>query len=461
LLQQRDSSLAGKALEEAIWKLHKYRQEKDSNPEKTAVAPDKSDTQTLAGQISHWSSSETLVSPTLDAVQTNMLPDHPNQDIEKQLREGLRSIAKEYRQQGISRSTAPDLRNMTERQFLLEVLSKPDWSDRLQERGIEVNEQTLQVISWQLKKIHPSNLLDYNTAVGNFNEKCEGKDLARLRVEPAGLRGGIYWTDRGGQPHARFMSLKNPLGDEHEFYIGETNTEIATFTEDWVTEHLRVSTHNKKNYCLSKSDVQRFVKEGDECNHWTCTELTYHPMEKGVYCTDKGTRIYTLRNAPYEDYAEEDDKNFQYFLSMPHNQIEGPTAAYCCHGLTFLNTDGWVLSKGGVIQTILDENGYLPIADRRNAQIGDIAVYFSQEKITHTAPVIAITEQGDIIVDSKPGRLGRKGLCRNNLPNWLDRIVPFGMTGVPSKMHVFHLFLCWLFTQVIGTCIKNCSHIQP
>src|SRR5205807_5649425 len=54
-----------------------------------------------------------------------------------------------------------------------------------------------------------------------------------------------------------------------------------------------------------------------------------------------------------------------------------------------------------------------------------------------------------------------RGLCRNNLPNWLDRIVPLGMTGVPSEMHVLHLFLCWLFTKVIGTCIENCLHIQP
>ena len=38
-------------------------------------------------------------------------------DIEKPLSESVRSTVEEYRRQGISRSTAPDLRSMTEGQF--------------------------------------------------------------------------------------------------------------------------------------------------------------------------------------------------------------------------------------------------------------------------------------------------------------------------------------------------------
>jgi hypothetical protein len=34
------------------------------------------------------------------------------------------------------------------------------------------------------------------------------------------------------------------------------------------------------------------------------------------------------------------------------------------------------------------------------------------------------------------------------------------MPGVPSEMHLLHLFLCWLLTQLMGPCIENGLYLQ-
>jgi hypothetical protein len=62
-----------------------------------------------------------------------------NREKLEKLRESLRSIVEKNRQGGNLRSTAPDLKNMTAGQILLEALSKPDWPDKLQSEGIKVD----------------------------------------------------------------------------------------------------------------------------------------------------------------------------------------------------------------------------------------------------------------------------------------------------------------------------------
>jgi hypothetical protein len=51
------------------------------------------------------------------------VPEIDSNNLAKKLRESFRIIAIEYRQKDNLRSTAPDLRSMTESQILLEVLS--------------------------------------------------------------------------------------------------------------------------------------------------------------------------------------------------------------------------------------------------------------------------------------------------------------------------------------------------
>src|SRR5207302_926356 len=128
---------------------------------------------------------------------------------------------------------------MTEGQILLEALSKPDWSKKLQEKGIEVNEPTLELISQKLKGMNSPKPLDYNPAVSNFNEtldKSTIKDVAALRVEPAGLKGGIFYEyDKHSQQYyGRIMTLTDPEGRAHVFNKGECDDYIAHSTAKWI-----------------------------------------------------------------------------------------------------------------------------------------------------------------------------------------------------------------------------------
>jgi hypothetical protein len=57
---------------------------------------------------------------------------------------------------------------------------------------------------------------------------------------------------------------------------------------------------------------------------------------------------------------EEEDK---LYPGLPLIDIEGPTAAYSCHSLTFLNKDGWLIDEDGrAIQTILMRSAPLNMA---------------------------------------------------------------------------------------------------
>jgi hypothetical protein len=293
-----------------------------------------------------------------------------------------------------------------------------------------VNKPTLELISqklneMQMKSPKPS---DYNPAVRNFNDtldKFGNKDLAALRVEPAGLRGGIYFHYNDGKLCARFMTLQNPGREEYIFDKGEGSSKIADYTaslreqyanrktREWAQQghslnFLQIE-HYKHEYDnitgtkpLTGNDV-KCLEEGEIFKGWTCTELTYVPMQESVYFTDNGTPISVL-HPPLEAYSQEEHD--ARFANMWHINIEAPTASYNCHGLTFINKRGWLDDgEAQCIQTILDDNGYR-FVDDKDAQSGDIAVYFKNGAIEHTATVQRI-DRDQIIVDSKPGIWGR------------------------------------------------------
>ena len=221
---------------------------------------------------------------------------------------------------------------------MLEALSRPDWLNKLQENGIKVNKPTLELISQKLNEIRMKSPMpsDFNPAARNFNEtlyKLEGilEDIGftALRVELAGLKGGVFHAYSNDRPYARIMTLKDPNGEMHVFNTGELSCEIANFTAQWIGKYGGVNGAN----CLTEDNVNN-LGSGKILNGWTCTRLTYISVKKGVYRTDKGTPIYTLLDLPYKAISKEDaDKDYP---DLPHH-IEDPTPSYNCHSLTFLN----------------------------------------------------------------------------------------------------------------------------
>jgi signal peptidase I len=115
-------------------------------------------------------------------------------------------------------------------------------------------------------------------------------------------------------------------------------------------------------------------------------------------------------------------------------KIADPSDAYDCHGFTFTKGFRWindfeVLNGEKDVQTvskILKDNGYFAVAANQ-AQAGDIVVYrnnndYGNNKITHTGKVVGVKGNGDIIVESKWGALGR-------YRHKIDRVPPSYGTG--------------------------------
>ena len=72
-----------------------------------------------------------------------------------------------------------------------------------------------------------------------------------------------------------------------------------------------------------------------------------------------------------------------------------------CHGYTFLNGQYWMF--GSQVDQLLDDNGWLPVAEE-TVKPGDIAVYReSNGRICHTARVTGRDAAGHTLVNSKNG----------------------------------------------------------
>jgi len=374
------------------------------------------------------------------------------------LEESLRSIVKEDRRKGNSRSTVPDLRNMTKSQFLLEALSKHDWSNRLQEKGVEVHEPTFRSIGQRLTEIDPLNLRDYNTAVRNFDKtlaQFKNKDLAALRVEPAGLQGGGFYkyASTHQRYYGRLMTLKDPEGYDRVFNKGQANSSIVTAITRMVeyykhryatqmveyyrrqytaqglqyhptAEHFEYyKAQYNKGEALTENEVEA-LQQGDSIHGWNCTQLTYFSLEKRVYYTDRGTEIHALDLSSYEPFSREVHNS-----SVPHPPLEDPTSMFNCYS-EFIDRQAWLVTDhtGRHIQAILDENRYYPVGDQ-NAKIDDIVAYYKPDgSIEHIARIVS-RDLGKTIVESKPGDYG---LIQHDIDD------PWAIQAFGSQRVIYH-----------------------
>jgi hypothetical protein len=126
-----------------------------------------------------------------------------------------------------------------------------------------------------------------------------------------------------------------------------------------------------------------------------------HQLPGLIALTDRDREIplfrYTTSNSPAKVAALSESLKTETGSTAIFRAPPDPQAN--CHGWVF--TGGRFLIKGDDVQQILDDNGYLRIADPES---GDLVVYRDTEGwITHTGIVRGILDDATIIVESKWG----------------------------------------------------------
>lgn len=130
-----------------------------------------------------------------------------------------------------------------------------------------------------------------------------------------------------------------------------------------------------------------------------------HPTRKVHALTDRG-RPVTLQEpeTPRETtlLAEAERKTLESTRLLGAVIRRGEANDLCnCHGWVF--TGGMFLISGSEVDTILEDNGYVPVDDPRP---GDLVVYRTNGTVAHTAVVRYVTEGQPVLVEGKWGHLG-------------------------------------------------------
>jgi len=306
----------------------------------------------------------------------------------ERFRNCLRSVVEKNRQEGEYRSTAPDLRNMTEGQILLEVLSRSDWSKRLQKEGIEVNKPTFRLMHHMLlDRMNASKPSDFNPAVRNFNDaldKFKDKEFAELHIKPIGFQGGIFFRyDRDSQEYqGRFITLKDPEGKTRTFNQGEGADRIAEITSHVIKVYKgRYAPEQEytKGKALTGDEVVQ-LKEGERIHGWTCITFKYVTLPVKVYYTNMGTPLDAVDLSAYEPWSRQmHDAAFPY---PEFTTLADPTPVYNCAADLFINSEAWLIytkmrqgeSQETLIRTILREHKYYGV-NEKEAKFGDLVFY--------------------------------------------------------------------------------------
>ena len=134
--------------------------------------------------------------------------------------------------------------------------------------------------------------------------------------------------------------------------------------------------------------------------------VPYVADETHLAKTDRGNAIHllTLAQMPSAEYLANNEQTSHQMASLNEYLIRrGPADEHSnCHGWVF--TGGKFGILGQEVDTILDENAYLPITE---PAVGDLCVYRGEDNaVAHTAIIRGIFDDGTILVEGKWGRLG-------------------------------------------------------
>jgi hypothetical protein len=160
-----------------------------------------------------------------------------------------------------------------------------------------------------------------------------------------------------------------------------------------------------QTYRLS-ADVEEALTESDQL---LAIMAAIPPLEENPELhavTDAGHRIPLLRaSASYVPEEFDVEKLFLHKQGYDVKLIQtGPgDVTHNCHGWVFAGGKGWI--RGAYIDQILHDNRYQAVS--RPAP-GDIAIYRGADGVvSHTALVRAVGEDGQVLLESKWGKIGR------------------------------------------------------
>jgi hypothetical protein len=129
-------------------------------------------------------------------------------------------------------------------------------------------------------------------------------------------------------------------------------------------------------------------------------------VEVGIGRTDRGTAIPLQRPTDPIDSATaaEHEKQASAIHDRLGQMIRRSPAddGSNCHGWIF--TGGRYIVGGHSVDTILNENGYVPNCE---PAVGDLCVYRNEQgAVSHTAVIRAVFTDGTVLVEGKWGRMG-------------------------------------------------------
>jgi hypothetical protein len=125
------------------------------------------------------------------------------------------------------------------------------------------------------------------------------------------------------------------------------------------------------------------------------------PVRLTEALTDKGRTIGLFHFKIHSTAAE-----IQQFIDTHEDRsqiirLQEPNSAANCHGWVF--TGGAFGVRDPEIASILNDNGYVEVSDPRE---GDLAIYTSDHRITHSGLVRMADKHAPVLVESKWGPLG-------------------------------------------------------
>lgn len=129
------------------------------------------------------------------------------------------------------------------------------------------------------------------------------------------------------------------------------------------------------------------------------------PIPGWIALTDKGRDVQLMRLAPDPEGDTEDELSYVRSLGLDFKVIRTAPwdESYNCHGWVFVEGRAWI--SGEAVDSILHDNGYQTAS---KPGVGDVVVFRTDEgKVSHTALVRAITEDGRVLLESKWGKMGR------------------------------------------------------
>jgi len=170
--------------------------------------------------------------------------------------------------------------------------------------------------------------------------------------------------------------------------------------------------------CLSFLGLGLFGWQVASLNHGLTREMEFpiatptvpgskgiEPIPGWVLWTDRGRSVQMMRAIDDPEAVALTDAAYVHSLGLDFKVIQTAPSdlSYNCHGWVFGDGKAWI--SGESVDSILEDNQYQSTTD---PAVGDVVVFRdSSRKVSHTALIRAIMDDGTILVESKWGGMGR------------------------------------------------------